>query len=128
MHIWEQVRAIALGFPLAAEDFPWGESVIKIDYPPLRDAAGLLRGPMFVWLGRPDAPVLTASVKLGPSYDHAVTVAAATPTTMSGLGHWGWLTVPLADIDLDLMGDWIDESYRMVAPKKLVAELDRTST
>lgn len=44
--------------------------------------------------------------------------------TYSGLGQWGWLTIPLEGTDLSMLRDWIDESYRTVAPKKLITELD----
>lgn len=121
---WDQVRAFALGFPRAIEDFPWGESVVKIDHPARRDGSGLARGPMFLWLGQPDAPVPAVSVKLRASYDEAVALGGAAPMTYSGLGQWGWLTVPLAGADLQMVRDWIDESYRIVAPKMLIAELD----
>lgn len=121
---WDHVRAYALGFPLAIEDFPWGEAVVKIDSPPRRRASGLVWGPMFAWLGQRDAPVPAVSVKLRRSYDEAVAVGGATPMTYSGLGQWGWLTVPLADADLRLVRDWVEESYRIVAPKKILAELD----
>ncbi|MEQ7129366.1 MmcQ/YjbR family DNA-binding protein [Actinopolymorpha sp. B11F2] len=87
-------------------------------------ANGLVYGPMFLWLGRRDAPVPATSVKLKASYDQVVAVGNATPMTMSGLGQWGWLTIPLAGVDLDLVCDWIDESYRNVATKKLLAEFD----
>jgi hypothetical protein len=30
-------------------------------------------------------------------------------------------------VTLDLLRDWIEESYRIIAPKRLVAELDRRS-
>lgn len=120
---WDQVRAFALSLPCAIEDLPWGEVAIKVDYPPRPKGNGFRRGPMFAWLGSPDAPTPAVAVKLTASYDEAVAVAGATPTTMSGLGHWGWLTVPLAGADLDVVRDWIEESYRNVAPKKLVAEL-----
>ncbi|MGW0228035.1 hypothetical protein ACWDWO_06965 [Actinopolymorpha singaporensis] len=121
---WDEMRTFALAMPRAIEDTPWGELVIKIDHPPRRRGNGLVYGPMFLWLSRPQAPTPAVSVKLRASYDQAVTVGAATPTTMSGLGQWGWLTVPLPHADLDLVRDWIDESYRTVAPKKLLAELD----
>ncbi|MFD2082748.1 YjbR protein [Actinopolymorpha cephalotaxi] len=124
---WDEVRAFALAMPRAIEDTPWGEAVIKIDHPPRRRANGLAYGPMFLWLGRPDVPAPAVSVKLRASYDQAVTVGGASPTTMSGLGHWGWLTVPLLRADLDLVRDWIDESYRIVAPKSLLAELDHAN-
>lgn len=68
--------------------------------------------------------MLAVSVKLGASYDQAVAIGGATPMTYSGLGQWGWLTVPLAGTDLGLVRDWVDESFRLVAPKKVIAELD----
>ena len=34
------------------------------------------------------------------------------------------MTVPVADAPPDLLQDWIEESYRTIAAKKLVAELD----
>ena len=40
----------------------------------------------------------------------------------------GWVTLPVVGKGLPKVGvfeDWIEESYRAVAPKKLVAELDR---
>lgn len=119
---WEQVRAFALRLPYAVEDFPWGEPVVKIDFPQRR-RNGLLVGPMFVWLGRPDIPTPAVSVKLTDSYEEAVAAGGATRTTMSGLGHWGWLTVPLENAALEFIPDWIQESYRNVAPKKFLARL-----
>jgi hypothetical protein len=121
---WDRVRTFALGLPRAIEDFPWGERVVKIDYP-VRRRNGLVHGPMFLWLGNRDAPAPAVSVKLRASYDQAVALGGATPMTMSGLGQWGWLTVPLAGADLDFVRDWVDESYRNVAPKRLLAELRR---
>jgi len=124
---WDTVRAFALGLPCAAEDFPWGESAVKVEkrlaHPP-QWRRGLVHGPMFLWLGRRDAEAHAVAVKLTDSYEQAIALAKAAPTTMSGLGQWGWLTVPLSELDMDLMCDWVDESYRNVAPKKLVAELD----
>ncbi len=47
--------------------------------------------------------------------------------TGNGLGKSGWVTVPLATPKAPPFGvltDWVEESYRLVAPKRLVAELD----
>jgi hypothetical protein len=128
---WDAARRAALRLPAAAEDHPWDEVIIKVrtkpGVPPWRkDGAGVL-GPAFLWLGRRDAEDLAASVKLGPSYEEAVAIAGATPTTHSGLGQWGWLTVRLDAVELGLLEDWIEESYRLVAPRRLVAELDASS-
>jgi hypothetical protein len=128
MEAWDQVRAFALELPNTAEDFPWGEAVVKIekrdaDPPPWR--RHLVHGPMFLWLGRRDADVPAVAVRLDRSYEQAVTIAGAERTTISGLGQWGWLTVRLERVPVDLVCDWVDESYRRRATKRLVAELDR---
>ena len=124
---WDAVREFALSLPCATEDFPWGEPVVKVekrslDPPPWRKH--LVHGPMFLWLGTRDAEVHAGAVKLTESYEQAVALARAVPTTNSGLGQWGWLTVRLSEADVDLLCDWVDESYRNQAPKKLIAELD----
>jgi hypothetical protein len=80
---------------------------------------------MFLWMGRRDADPPFVCVKLTTSYEEAVAVAAAERTTISGLGQWGWLTVRLPEVDVTLVCAWVEESYRNVAPKRFVAELDR---
>jgi hypothetical protein len=50
-----------------------------------------------------------------------------TEPTHYGLGKHGWVTTRFPDApakSLDLFKMWLDESYRAVAPKKLVARLD----
>lgn len=129
-HVWDAVREFALTLPAATEDFPWGESVVKVekrdvDAPPWR--RHLVHGPMFLWLGRREVEPRAIAVKLTVSYDMAVAMAHATPTTHSGLGQWGWLTVPVDSVELDVLCEWVEESYRNKAPKKLIAQLDRGS-
>jgi len=106
--------AFALSLPEAYEDHPWGESVAKI------------RGKVFVFFGPADSTRLT--VKLVESHGHALSIDGAEPTGY-GLGRAGWMTVPLAAEGMtgDLLRDWIEESYRIVAPKRLVAELDKAA-
>jgi predicted DNA-binding protein (MmcQ/YjbR family) len=110
-----ELRSFALSLPGATEDFPWGERVVK---------AGRK---VFVFLGpdeRSDPPLMT--VKLVESHGHALAIEGAEPTGY-GLGASGWVNVPLEaeGVTLDLLRDWIEESYRIVAAKRLVAELDR---
>ena len=128
---WDTVREFALGLPAAEEDFPWGETVIKVrrkpGAPPWRKDGQGVYGPMFLWMGQRTAAVPAVCVKLTRSYEEAVAVGQAEPTTISGLGQWGWLTVRLAAVDVELACDWVDESYRNVAPRRFVAELDRRS-
>lgn len=116
-HEWDTVRQFALGFPAAIEDFPWGIPVVKVD-------TGAAYPPAFVWLGKRDADEHAVVVKLTDSYDQAVVLAGAAPTTHSGVGQFGRLTVPLGVVDVELVHDWIEESYRNIAPRRLVAQLD----
>src|SRR5437016_11442685 len=109
---WDIVREHALHFPAAVEDFPWGESVVKVEKRsrrPPRWRQGLVHGPMFLWLGRRESEAHAVSVKLTTSYDEAVALAAALPTSTSGLGQWGWLTVRLSGVGLDLVCGWVEE-------------------
>jgi predicted DNA-binding protein (MmcQ/YjbR family) len=102
----------ALGLPEAHEDFPWNERVVKV------------RGKVFVFLGGQDPahePAIT--LKLDESHGHALSVDGARPTGY-GLGRSGWVTVPVAGVASATLREWVEESYRIVAPKRLVAELD----
>ena len=106
------LRAFALGYPEAYEDFPWGERVAKV------------KGKVFVFLGV-DGDNLGLSVKLPQSGMLALGLPFASPTGY-GLGKAGWVTARFAKRErapVDLLRSWIDESYRAVAPKKLVAAL-----
>ena len=114
---WDAVREFALGFPNAIEDFPWGVPFIKVDN-------GSKWPTVFVGLGRRDDESPGVYVKLTDSYDTAIALARAFPTTMGGVGQFGRLTIPLPTPDLDLLFDWVDESYRNIAPKRLVKQLD----
>jgi predicted DNA-binding protein (MmcQ/YjbR family) len=107
----DKLLAYALSFPGATEDHPWGEDVVKV------------RGKVFVFLGPPTSRRMT--VKLVESHGHALSVDGAEPTGY-GLGKSGWVTVPMraAGVDLALLRDWIEESYRIVAPRRLVGQLD----
>ena len=104
------LREFALGYPEAAEDFPWGERVVKV------------RGKVFVFLGTPGAG-LHMSVKLPESATLALGLSFAEPTGY-GLGKSGWVTAtfgPKARPPIALLKQWIDESYRAVAPRALVS-------
>jgi predicted DNA-binding protein (MmcQ/YjbR family) len=110
----DKLRAFALSLPEAGEEHPWGEDVAKV------------RGKIFVFLGPPNSRRMT--VKLDESHAHALSIEGAERTGY-GLGASGWVTVPLrADgVAIGLLRDWIEESYRIVAPKRLVARLDDES-
>lgn len=108
----EALRDFALTYPEAWEDFPWEERVIKV------------RKKIFVFLGMVEAE-LRISMKLPDSAPAALTIRGVVPAGY-GLGKSGWVNVrysPGDAIPLDLLHEWIDESYRAVAPKTLVAKL-----
>ena len=52
-----------------------------------------------------------------------------TKPTGYGLGKSGWVSASFPDgqIPVDMLKEWIDESYRAQAPKKLIAQLDGKS-
>ena len=105
--------AFALALPEAWEDHPWGESVAKVGKK------------VFVFFGVPEfdeGPRFT--VKLRESHEEA-SALGWTADPGYGLGRGGWLTVNAPeDAPIDLLESWILESYRAVAPKRLVATLD----
>lgn len=43
------------------------------------------------------------------------------------LGPYGWIAIDLADADWERVAELIDSSFRVTAPKRLVAELDARS-
>lgn len=86
-------------------------------------------GKVFVFLGAEStAGPRRMTVKLEESHGHALSIEGAEPTRY-GLGRSGWVTVPLRapGVTLDVLRDWVEESYRIVAPTRLVAELDDRS-
>ncbi len=107
---FDHLRQFALGHPETREDLPWGESAIKV------------KGKTFVFM-RGDATTLGLSVKLPHSREFALEYPFTRPTGY-GLGKSGWITASFASGDtppLDVLEAWIAESYRAVAPKKLLA-------
>jgi predicted DNA-binding protein (MmcQ/YjbR family) len=116
---WQRVREFALGLPGATEEFPWGETVAKVDKK------------VFVFLGLDDGshPLgITVKLKDEEAHAHALTSPGAEPAGY-GLGRAGWVRVPLEEQGApaaELLCDWVEESYRVIAPKKLLAELDQS--
>ncbi|MFJ9643307.1 MmcQ/YjbR family DNA-binding protein [Streptomyces sp. NPDC004244] len=116
---WEAVREFALGLPEVAEEFPWGpgDCVMKVNKK------------IFVFLGSADGPQpLGLSVKLKDEalHGHALSAPGAQPTGY-GLGRSGWVSVPLEENgapSLQVLCEWVEESYRTVALKRHVRALD----
>jgi predicted DNA-binding protein (MmcQ/YjbR family) len=107
-----QLRDYALTYPESDEHFPWGELAIKV------------KGKVFLFLHSTN-DVLGLSVKLPHSAELALTFDYTEPTGY-GLGKSGWVSARFekgAMPHLETLEAWIDESYRAVAPKKLVKML-----
>jgi predicted DNA-binding protein (MmcQ/YjbR family) len=111
------LRAFALGLPGAWEDSPWGED----------DRTAKVGRKVFAFLGQtePDEGY-RISLKLPDSVEQALALACCEPTGY-GLGRASWVTVAVGAPDcppLEVLLDWVEESYRTIAPKSLVRELD----
>jgi predicted DNA-binding protein (MmcQ/YjbR family) len=108
------LRDYALGFPEATEEFPWGERAIKV------------KGKVFLFM-RADDEVVSFSVKLPHSRFFVLDLPNTEPTHY-GLGKHGWVTARIPSVPRDAVETykmWIEESYRAVAPKKLLAQLGK---
>jgi predicted DNA-binding protein (MmcQ/YjbR family) len=112
------LKRYALGLPDAWEDHPWGEDVAKV------------RKKVFVFLSADDPDRLRMTVKLPESGEEALSMPFVKPAGY-GLDRGGWVDLDCNAADLppvDVLLGWVEESYRAVAPRKLVAELEsRTS-
>ena len=111
-----QLQAVALALPGSWEDYPWDERVVKV------------RKKIFLFLTKDDdlADMLHVGVKLPDSAEEALTFPFVEPTGY-GLGRAGWVSARFTPKDrppVDILSDWVDESYRAIAPKSFIAELD----
>jgi predicted DNA-binding protein (MmcQ/YjbR family) len=107
------LREQALAYPETKEEFPWGHSALKV------------KGKTFLFLYR-EASFFSLSVKLPVSGRAALGLPFASPTAY-GLGKSGWVTArfsPSDEVPLDLLREWVDESFRAVAPKRVLARLE----
>ena len=108
-----ELRDTALSYPVTDEHFPWGETAIKV------------KGKAFLFMHAED-DALSLSVKLPRSREDALALPFTEPTHY-GLGKSGWVTSSFKrgdDVPVGILKDWIDESYRAIAPKTLVKQLD----
>ncbi len=109
----DALAAVCLGYPEAHEDNPWGERAFKV------------KGKVFVFASA-TATGLSCTVKLPVSHAEALDEPFASRTGY-GLGKHGWVSARFAPgdtIPFATLRAWIDESFRAVAPKKLVKQLD----
>jgi predicted DNA-binding protein (MmcQ/YjbR family) len=107
------IRDFAAGLPEAWVDHPWGETVYKVGKK------------VFVFFGMLDTDVvLRFTVKLRDSHEEAMAFEWVVPAGY-GLDRGGWVSaVAPDDTPLEMITGWVEESYRLVAPKRLAALLD----
>jgi DNA-binding transcriptional ArsR family regulator len=106
------LRNIALAYPEAREEVSSGERVI------------LVRNRPFMLL-RAEAGGLTLSARLPNTRAVALELPFAEPVRYR-LGKSDWVVARFGPGDeppLELLWEWIDESYRSVAPKRLLADI-----
>ncbi|MBI3822899.1 MAG: MmcQ/YjbR family DNA-binding protein [Planctomycetes bacterium] len=109
------LRKHALSYLECVEDFPWGHSAFKVKG----------KAFLFTYLDD-DKGVLSLSMKLPLSGKMALTLPFAS-STRYGLGKSGWVTCLFHagdDVPIDMLQEWIDESFRAIAPKRIVAQLE----
>ncbi len=108
-----RLRKLALTYPETYEEMPWGHHAIKV------------KGKAFVFLAA-DGETFSLSTKLPSSAGVALKLPFASPTEY-GLGRSGWVTGRFArggPLPFEVLKLWIDESYRALAPKRLIAQLE----
>ena len=112
------LRDLGLRFPETTEEFPWNHRALKV------------KGKVFVFMGTgkeggAEHDDFFISCKLPESAPMALTIPGVKPTGY-GLGKAGWVSAqwPPGKAPLDMLCDWLRESYCAVAPKKLAALLD----
>lgn len=111
----DEMVAFALSMPEAWEDHPWGETVAKV------------RKKVFVFFGvEGGLGAFGLCVKLPESAEDVLELPNA-EVAGYGLGKHGWVVVRFQEGDevpLEDVRGWIVESYRAVAPKTLLKQLD----
>jgi predicted DNA-binding protein (MmcQ/YjbR family) len=112
--VLKELRAFGLAYPGTHLKSPW---------PGHMDLA--VKDKTFAYLSIEGEP-FKISCKL-PHSSAAALMLPFTKPTEYGLGKSGWVTAAFAvdeDPPVDMLKEWIDESYRAQAPKKLVATLE----
>ena len=104
----DALRDYALAMPGAKEEFPWGDRVVKVNKK------------IFAFLGRKDGvdDGLRLCVKLPKSGAEALKLSFTEPAGY-GMGKHGWVGVhilPGDELPVEMLKEWIEESYRAIAP------------
>lgn len=106
------LRKAALAYPDTVEDFPWDHHAFKT-----------ANKKTFLFMTGAADGGFNCTLKLPYRNEEALRLKGAEPTGY-GMSKSGWVTItfaPKAKVPLPKLLDWLDESWRAVAPKKLSA-------
>jgi predicted DNA-binding protein (MmcQ/YjbR family) len=111
--VMDQLRAWGLALPGAHSKSPWeGHDDLAVN------------DKTFAYLSTGDE--FRLGCKLPYTGEVALDLPFAAPMPY-GLGKWGWVTFKPAEAEIppmEQLKEWVEESYRAQAPRKLVKELD----
>jgi len=101
-----RIKAKCLEYPGAWEDHPWDHDVYKVGKKIFCFAGG------------------SVTVKATPDEQSAL-IQLPNIEVAAYIGRHGWVTVtPKCEVEFELLIELLDRSYRAVAPKAMVKELD----
>lgn len=104
----DQIRALALSFPEAYEDRPWG------DFPVFKVA----NNKVFAWVVE-DGPEVRVTLKLTKE-EREIAFLLPFVSVAKYVGRYGWITASVTDDEsLDAALEWLRESYWLKAPPRL---------
>jgi predicted DNA-binding protein (MmcQ/YjbR family) len=109
----DRLLAITLKLPGAVEDWPWGSVHCKVN------------GKIFVGWGRDERGAMSVGFKTDKALQSMLVASDPRFSVAKYVGKHGWV-----DMRIGARPDWAEveqfivDSYRMIAPRKLVKQLD----
>ena len=109
----DRLLAIVVQLPGAYEDRPWGSVHCKVD------------GKIFVGWGRMDDGDMSMGIRVDTAFQPMLVASDSRFTVAKYVGKYGGVDMRLGPKpDWDEVEKFIVESYRLIAPKKRLKELD----
>ncbi len=112
--IMNKIREICLSFPDAVETETWGKPHFRVN------------NKIFAGCGDENGKFV---IGFKPDMDHAKSVVQAPGFWPAPyVGHRGWVSMDVSQLkDWQALREFVEESYRLIAPKRSVAKLDVSS-